>query len=158
MVLQTFNFTGMITGAFGGLTEGESKGVDWLSDTIKVMLLTDSYVPSQVNQVSRNDINDSYEVAGTGYTAGGATLTTKTLTTDSTNRIIKFGADNVSWGSSTITNARYAIVYDDTPSTKSDKVLLCCIDFGGYKTSNGNTFTIQWGGNGVTFVTYEAPA
>lgn len=158
MALQTFNYTSLITGTFGGLTSGESKRVDWLSDTIKVMLLTDSYVPDQVNHVSRNDINDSYECAGTNYVVGGATLTTKTLTVDTTSKFIVFDADNVEWSSSTIPNIRYAVVYDDSPVTKTDKVLLCCIDFGETKYSNAESFIIQWGGVGVTFVSYESPA
>lgn len=80
----------------------------------------------------------TYEVSGTGYTAGGATLT-GTTTSGSAGSFV-FDANDVSWASSTITAARGAAIY--APNVLNRLVLL--VNFGGdYSTSSG-TFTIQW--------------
>ena len=55
----------------------------FLTDTIKVALVTSAYT---VNIDSHSNFSDiTNEVSGTGYTAGGATLGTKTATQDNTN-------------------------------------------------------------------------
>lgn len=53
--------------------------VNWLSDTIKFMLVSSSYVFNQDSHIYKSDI--SYEISGaTGYSAGGLTLSSKTAT------------------------------------------------------------------------------
>ena len=81
----------------------------------------------------------SNEVSGTGYSAGGLVLTTTTFAVSSGTLL--WNADDASWTSSTITNARGALVYDNSLTGKPG---VCAIAFGAdYSTSNG-TFTIQW--------------
>jgi len=122
--------------------------VDWLNDTIKVALLTSSYTPQQTTHEFFSAVS-TFEVTGTGYTAGGATLANKTATTSSNVAVLN--ADNVTWSNSTIT-ARYAVIYKDT-GTPSTSPLLACVDFGSnYASSNGN-FTIQWDATGIIRVT-----
>jgi hypothetical protein len=58
-----------------------------------------------------------------------------------------FDADDVVWTSSTIT-ARGAVLYKDT-GTPSTSPLICYIDFGSNKSSNGADFTIQWSSSGI---------
>ncbi len=118
---------------------------------IKVMLCTSLYTPNQETHTSKNDITN--EVTGTGYTAGGAELTTKALTEGT--RVTKFDADDVEWAASTIT-ARYAIIYDDTPAGATDKKLLGWVDFGENKSSSGSTFRIQWAAGGILTYTVAA--
>ena len=50
-----------------GLGDG---AIDWLNDTIKVMLVTSAYTPDQDAHDFKDDITN--EISGTGYTAGGA--------------------------------------------------------------------------------------
>src|SRR5689334_12884037 len=107
-------------------------GVNLTSDTIKVMLCTSSYVPDQDNHVYK-DVSVTNEVTGTGYTAGGATLASKTLNYTGATNIIAFDAADTTWAASTIT-ARYAVIYDDTPA--SNKPLLAYVDFGADQSSN----------------------
>lgn len=78
---------------------------------------------------------NSDEVTGTGYTAGGNTLTSVSPTTSGTTAFIDF-ADTV-WPTATIT-ASGALIYN---STNSDRAV-CVLDFGGDKTSTAGDFTI----------------
>jgi hypothetical protein len=75
------------------------------------------------------------EVVGTGYTAGGQTLTGITQALDTDTAIIDFA--DPSWATSTIT-ARGAIIYDSTNGNKVRTVL----DFGADITSTAGTFTV----------------
>ena len=83
----------------------------------------------------------SGEVSGTGYTAGGNTLTitvTPVAANNSSNvPTAYFSFANTSWTSATFT-ARAALIYNSTEGDKSVAVL----DFGSDKTVNNDTFQI----------------
>lgn len=85
--------------------------VDFDTDTIKIMLTTSTYTPSAAHLVKTSITN---EVTGTGYTAGGATLTSPTLT--ETGGVVTFDAANVTWAQNAagFSNARYAVLYKST--------------------------------------------
>jgi hypothetical protein len=122
-----------------------NKEIGLTADTIKVMLCTSAYVPNQDTHVYK-DVSVTGEVTGTGYTAGGATLASKTVTYDAANNIVAFDAADVTWAASTLT-ARYAVIYDDSPA--SNKPLLAYVDFGADQSSNNGNFTITWDAAGV---------
>jgi hypothetical protein len=128
-----------------------NKEVDWDSDTIKVALLSSSYTPNQDTHDYLDDVS-TYEVTGTGYTTGGATLGSKTVTYDGTNNVVILDAADVTWSSSTIT-ARYAVVYDDAGSTAGAKALIGYVDFGSDQSSTNGNFTITWDSTGIVRVT-----
>ena len=136
--------------------KANNKEIDLLSDTIKVALVTSSYTPNQDTHDYFSDITN--EVSGTGYTAGGATLASKTYTSNTTTNVWTFDAADVTWSSATITNARYAIIYDATPGTAATNPLIAYIDFGSDKSSSGGDFVIQWNANGIFTDTVAAPA
>lgn len=81
------------------------------------------------------------EVSGTGYTAGGKTLTISTFPTSGTNSsnvvtaYISFA--DIDWTNSSFT-ARGALIYNSSKSNKSVAVL----NFGSDKTVNNDTFEI----------------
>ncbi len=54
-----------------------NKEIDWDTDVIKVALVTSSYTPAQDTHDYWDDVSAN-EASGTGYTAGGATLGSKT--------------------------------------------------------------------------------
>jgi hypothetical protein len=128
-----------------------NKEIDLDSDTIKVMLLTSSYTPNQDTHDYLDDVVAN-EVSGTGYTAGGATLATKTVTYDSTSNTFVFDADDVTWASSTVT-ARYAVVYDATPGTNATRPLIGYVDFVSDQSSSNGNFTITWDATGIVRMT-----
>jgi hypothetical protein len=126
-----------------------NKEIDYDSDTIKVMLCTSSHTPDQDTHIYK-DVSITNEVEGDGYTAGGATLASKTIAYTSGTNVIKLDAADVTWSDSTIT-ARYAVIYDDTPV--SNKPLLAYVDFGEDVSSTNGSFTIMWNASGITTIT-----
>ena len=121
--------------------------IDLDTDTIKVALVTSSYTVSQDDHEDYGDITN--EVPGTGnYTTGGATLANAAVTKDNTNNVGKFDADDVTWSTSTIANARGAIVYYDS-GTDATSWFIMYIDFGANKSSTAADFTIRWHANGI---------
>ena len=133
------------------LAKALNKEVDFDSDTIKVALVSSSYTPNQDTHQYWSDVN-TYEVSGTGYTAGGQTLGSKTVTYDSANNIIILDAADTTWSSSTIT-ARYAVIYDDSGATNASKALIGYVDFSSDQSSTNGNFTITWDATGIVRIT-----
>jgi hypothetical protein len=134
----------MILRAFNG-------EIDWDSNTVKVALLNSSYTPNQDTHVTLDQVQ-SAEVTGTGYTAGGATLTGKTATYDGASNVTILDADDVTWSNSTIT-ARYAVLYADKGGAASGNPLLGYVDFGVDQASTNGNFTITWDSGGIFRIT-----
>lgn len=133
------------------LSQALNKEIDWDTDTIKVALLSNGYTP---DQDAHNYLDDvvSFEVTGTGYTAGGATLTNKSNSYNSATNVIVLDADDVTWASSTIT-ARYAVIYDASPATNATRPLIGYVDFGSDQSSSNGNFTITWDATGIVRIT-----
>jgi len=86
------------------------------------------------------DYTATNEVSGTGYSAGGGTLTNVTPTTSGTTALTDF--DDLTFSSSTIT-ARGALIYNTTAgggSGTTESVVV--LDFGSDKSSSAGDFTI----------------
>lgn len=119
--------------------------IDLDTDTIKVALVTSSYVPDIDNHDKFDDITN--EVTGAGYTAGGETLASKTVTVDNTDNEGVFDAADVTWANATIT-ARGAVIYKST-GVASTSPLVCYIDFVTDKISSNGDFKITWDAEGI---------
>lgn len=122
--------------------------VDFDTDTIKVAL-TDGYTPNQDTHEFFDDI--SGEVTGTGYTAGGETLASKSVTYDTGTNETRLDAADTTWSTSTIT-ADHAVIYMDTGSAATSP-LLGYVNFDGDQTSSSGDFTITWASTGVLKIT-----
>jgi len=109
------------------------------TDVIKIALYTSAASLDATTTV----YTTSSEVVGTGYTAGGNTLASPTISTSGTTAYVDF-ADS-SWTTATIT-ARGALIYNSSKSNKAIAVL----DFGSDKTSTAGTFTVQMPANNAT--------
>ena len=81
------------------------------------------------------------EVTGTGYTAGGQTMTGVTISYDATNSVAYVNFANVVWNPAAFT-ARCALIYDATASNAS----IAVIDFGSDKTCT-TSFTVTMPAN-----------
>jgi hypothetical protein len=110
------------------------------------MLLLNTYTPDIDTDAFIDDVSAN-ETSGTGYTAGGKTITNITVTQDDTNDKGKLDGDDVDWANSTIT-ARYAVIYKDT-GTPATSPLMAYIDFGEDKSSSNENFTISWSADGI---------
>jgi hypothetical protein len=98
---------------------------DISDDTFKVALVTSSYSPDKDTHEHFDDVTN--EVSGTGYSAGGNTVTgTLTLSTANDRLTLEFAS--TSWTSATIT-ARGAVYYSST-GTASTSTLIAYNDFG----------------------------
>jgi hypothetical protein len=137
-----------IAKAYGNfIVKALNKEIDFNSDTIKVALLSSSYVPDQDVHDYFDDVS-SYEVTGTGYTAGGATISNCTVTYTGATNTCKLDGDDATWSSSTIT-ARYAVIYDSTPGTPGTNPLIAYLDFESNQSSDSGDFKMIWGTNGI---------
>ncbi len=86
------------------------------------------------------DYTATDEVSGTGYTAGGGTLTNVTPTTSGTTALTDFA--DLTFGSSTIT-ARGALIYNTTAGGGTGTTeTVVVLDFGSDKSSSAGDFTI----------------
>jgi hypothetical protein len=101
------------------------------ADTFKIAL----YTSSATLGASTTAYSATNEVSGTGYSAGGNTLTTVAPTSSGTTAFTDF--NDTTWSTATITAAG-ALIYNDTQGDKAVAVL----DFGGDKTSTAGDFTI----------------
>lgn len=130
------------------LLGGTGGPIDFDADTLKCMLVNSTYVGTALATLKTHDfINDvsANEISGTGYTAGGQTLTSPTITASGDNYV--FDAADPSWATSTIT-ARGAVLYKDTGNVATSPVI-CLLDFGSDKTSSGGTFQVVFNASGV---------
>lgn len=108
------------------------------TDTLKIALYTAN---ASLNQ-DTTAYSTSNEVVGTGYVAGGNTLTGVTILTSGSTVYVDFA--NSSWTPATFT-ARGALIYNASKSNKAIAVL----DFGADKTAT-TTFTVQMPANTAT--------
>lgn len=102
------------------------------ADTFKIALFTSAATLS----AATTTYSTTNEVSGTGYTAGGNTLTiSQAPTSTSTTAWLDF-ADST-WSAATIT-ANGALIYNSSQGNRAVAVLA----FGGDKTSTAGDFTI----------------
>lgn len=120
--------------------------IDLDTDTIKVALVTSTYTPSQDDHEDYADITN--EMTGTGYTAGGAALASKAVTTDDTDNEGVFDAADLTWSNSTITDARGAIVYKEGVSA-AVSWFICYLDLGADYSSVAGDFSLVWNAEGI---------
>lgn len=80
----------------------------------------------------------SGEITGTGYTAGGVTVTATAPT--SSNKVAYVDFSDAVWAGSTFTAVRGALLYNASKSNKAVAVL----DFGADKSTVNQPFTVQF--------------
>jgi hypothetical protein len=114
---------------------------------VKCMLVLDSLTPNFDTHDFRDDVT-SAEASGTGYTAGGATLTSTELTVAS--GIVTYDAADASWSSSTISNAMAAVLYFARGGASSADELILLSDFVTAVSTTAGTLTVQWHSSGIS--------
>ena len=120
------------------LLEGSHNFKNSGGDTFKLAMYT--------NSASFNAATTAYttsnEVSGSGYSAGGGTLTRVDPSTSGTTALTDFA--DLTFSTATVT-ARGALIYNTTTGSGSgttDTVVV--LDFGADKTSTAGDFTIQF--------------
>jgi hypothetical protein len=112
---------------------------DLIDDTIKIALFNANADLSASTTV----YSTNQEVTGTGYTAGGNTLTGATVRSNGTTAFVSF--DNTTWSSASFTS-RGALIYNSSKANRSVAVL----NFGSDKIVANGTLTIEFPNNDVT--------
>ena len=107
------------------------------TDTIKVALIKSTHTGTYDSSVSNySDLTDnSDEVVGAGYTAGGPSLDGASITLDGNTACVDFSNETIS--NATI-SSKGALLYNASKQGRSIAVL----DFGETKTSTNGDFTI----------------
>jgi hypothetical protein len=118
---------------------------DFSTDTFKIALYTAN---ASIGSDTTVYVTGG-EVTGTGYAAGGNTLTGATVLVSGTTAYVDF-ADST-WASASFT-ARGALIYNASKGNKSVAVL----DFGADKTST-TSFTVQMPSNTATSALIRFP-
>ncbi len=111
---------------------------DFTTDTFKLAL----YISTADLGAGTTVYGTSGEVVGTGYTAGGVTLTGTTVNLSGSVAYVDFA--DASWNPASFT-ARGALIYNASKGNKAVAVL----DFGADKTST-TTFTVQMPSNNAS--------
>lgn len=136
--------------------------IDLVNDTIKVMLVTSSYVADPDNDfVDQSGANDpiDHELTGTGYQAGFAgtgrkTLANKSFSEDDPNNRGEFdNTVDLTWSAINAGVAAAFIVYKHLTNDAAS-VLIAYVDTGGFPiTTNGGDLTIQFNAEGILQLT-----
>ena len=108
-------------------------------DTFKIALYTSSATLSSATTA----YTTSGETTGTGYTAGGQTLTNLGVSLSGTTAYLSF--NDVTWTTATITAAG-ALIYNSSKSNKAVAIL----SFGGSYSSTAGNFTVTFPANTST--------
>lgn len=120
---------------------------DLSSETgIKCALISNSATPDFDAHDYWADLSAN-EVTGTNWAAGGVVLTSTTLT--ASGGTLTFDAADVSESTTTITNARAAVIYDDSVTTPTADALIALVDFTADYSTVAGTFAINWNASGI---------
>jgi hypothetical protein len=111
------------------------------ADVIKIAL----YTSSANLDATTTAYTTTEEITGSGYTAGGVTLTNQVVDTSGTTAY--FDADDPEWTSASFTTAG-ALIYNSTASNKAIAVL----SFGGDFTVTSGTFRIVFPAPGAAAI------
>jgi len=99
----------------GGEVLADALGTDWLSDTIKASLHTATYSPNRDTHETKADLTN--EVTGTGYSAGGVALASKTITYTPAN----------SWATQWAVGTAYAVGDIVRPTAGNGRLYRCIV-------------------------------
>lgn len=118
-----------------------SKGNVKSTDTYYGMLVTATYAPDKDLHTKRSDVTN--EIAGTGYTAGGA-ASAVTEAMDLSNDRCNWSFADIVWATSTIANARACVIYKHRGGLATADELVAYCDFGANESSTAADFTAHF--------------
>ena len=127
-----------VTATNAGLTALGSGEIDFSSDSFKIAFYDSSHTPGE----SVASYTATNEVSGTGYSAGGFTVTVSATGTSSGVYSVTVGT--ISESNLTISGIRYGIVYDDTHASD---VSIYSVDFGETVDLSSSTLDVAFSGN-----------
>lgn len=125
---------------FQDYAEQVNKAVhNWSTHTFKAMLTNSAPVATNTIAANLTDIS-----AGNGYSAGGMTLDTVTLSETTGTAKVTIADEVLTASGGSIGPFRYVAIYNDTATSPAD-ALVCWYDYGSAITlASGETFTLDF--------------
>lgn len=128
------------------------------ANTHKIMLLKNSYAFDPDHKFVSQLTPATHECSVTGYTggfggAGRKTLSSKTITEDTTNnRAVYDAADPTAWTALAAGNTlRFAAVIEEITNDAASRVI-AVLDFGSDYITNGGDFTVVFNSLGIGYI------
>jgi len=123
--------------------------IDWVDNTIKVLLLDSGYTQEADDAAVSTIIGVSNECSGTGYVR--KTLANKVSDNDTTNDRTELKADNISWtGLNVGTVAGYLIYQEVDSGDDSLNIPIVYVNEGGFPTTaSGGDVAISFSADGI---------
>lgn len=123
--------------------------MDWVNDTIKMALFNNSITPNfSTNTAYGAAPFNANEISGTGYTAGGASLGSKTVSESPTGTLM-FDAADPAWSGATFSGVRCGVTWDDTLAAVVADALVGLTNFGADYAVTAGTLTVQLASAGL---------
>lgn len=123
--------------------------VNLLTGTVKLSLHTATYVPNRDTDAFFSAATNEL-AGGTGYTAGGETLGSKTITYDSATDEVRFDAADVTWPFTASKTWRYGVGWIDTSGASTTDPLYFLMTWDADQTVS-TSYTLQWDPAGILF-------
>lgn len=130
--------------------------IDLSLTTNKIALISNSATPDFDTYDGWSDLSAN-EVSGTGWASGGvalsaaasgATSTSPTTTVNPTGTMM-YDMNDISVASTTLSNARAAVIYQDALAGDN---LIVLVNFGANYSTTAGTFGITWAATGVFYI------
>jgi hypothetical protein len=138
--------SGLFVATWMDILDTTQLAIDLDLETHRVAMFTNTITPNFSTDTAYGVAPyNANEVSGTGYTAGGALLSTTTVS-ESPTETVMWDANDTSWTTSTITNARCALPYADALAGNN---AICLVNFAADFSTVAGTFLITWAAAGI---------
>jgi len=117
---------------------------------VKCAIVKSTYTPNQNTHDFWDDVS-STEVSGTGYTAGGNVMSNGAASVDVSGNVTVDLDDPATWSQNGagFTDGRRAIIYKDTGTASTSRLIAYSDDFGANKGNVDGDFTITLNSAGL---------
>src|SRR5687767_7798029 len=144
MAVTSKNYGQAVKAAFNKL-------IDFDTDEIKCSLHLVGYTPDQDHDFF-DDVGS--QATGTGYTAGGVALASKTVVYTGASNLFTLDAADATWSTSTIPSVRTAVVRDSATGVAATEPLIAYFQSDADISTTAGLFTVGFAAAGIS--TYTA--
>lgn len=127
--------------------KAQTGAIDLDTDTFKLMLTTATWTPNQDTNDFRDDVTNELAAAN-GYTTGGVTLASVTVTYDSATNEVRWDAADSTFNFTGSVTFRRGAFYKSRGGASSADELVGYIEWDSDQTVS-TTYTIQWDPTGI---------
>jgi hypothetical protein len=129
-------------------------GIDLDTDTIKLMLLTNSASPDPDTHDFINDLDTNEVTPGGNYSAGGLTLGSKTVSAITNGAKFDAADATLAQHASNPATVRKAALYKDTGTPATSPIIASGTLAGADIDGTAGDLTVEWHANGIVTVSF----